>query len=387
MLCCKSTFSGQCPEAVVPQEPVVALTDTTICRYFTHGSWTCLWFIQLLILRLQKWHVPFRTFFSDHMSLIRETALMVKHQSPHAHRTHAQESPWSYIAKSLVLLTCALTVAGGSWYVAVDLTTASDLTAIYNCNAFFAYAFSVPLLGERLRWDKVTAVAIAVVGVFVVAYGDSFSSESSTSSSDTDTSSELPSSHPDSAPSRGLGNLIIGVGSILYGLYEVLYKRLGCPPSGTSPGRSMIFANFIGTCIGLFTLTFLWIPIPLLNYTGLEVWELPRGEALHLLLISVFANAVFSGCFLVLMSLTSPVLASVAALLTIFIVAIIDEVMPPPLHNDLSTAALFGGTVIIVAFLMLSWATYREMDEERREKAQRDELEDSEEEDEEGHEV
>ena len=56
--------------------------------------------------------------------------------------------------------------------MAVDLTTASDLTAIYNCSAFFAYAFSIPILKDKLRFDKVFSVVIAVVGVFVVAYGD-----------------------------------------------------------------------------------------------------------------------------------------------------------------------------------------------------------------------
>ena len=274
--------------------------------------------------------------------------------------------------RAIAMLTCALTIAGGSWYVAVDLTTASDLTAIYNCSAFFAYVFSVPLLGEQIRFAKVLAVIIAVGGVFIVAYGDSFSTETTVTPSDP----TLPSSHPDSAPSRGIGNLVIGVGSILYGLYEVMYKRLGCPPSGTSPGRSMLFANFVGTCIGVFTLCVLWIPLPILHYTGIETFSLPTGEARHLLLISVLANAVFSGCFLVLMSLTSPVLASVAALLTIFLVALVDELLPPPMHNELSGAALIGGVVIIVAFVMLTWATFVEMNEERREKEKAHDVED-----------
>ena len=336
--------------------------------------------MQLLILRIQKWHLPFSTFFSEHLTLLRETAQMVQHQSPHAHRTHANESPWPYMIRSIATLTCALTVAGGSWYVAVDLTTASDLTAIYNCSAFFAYVFSVPLLGERIHWPKILAVAVAVGGVFIVAYGDSMSADPAPGSATPDIDT-LPTFHPDSAPSRGLGNLIIGVGSILYGLYEVMYKRLGCPPSGTSPGRSMIFANFVGTCIGLFTLCILWIPLPILHFLGWEIWSPPTGEAARLLLISVFANAIFSGSFLVLISLTSPVLSSVAALLTIFMVALIDQLLPEPMHNELSAAALLGGGVIVVAFGMLTWATFREMDEERREKAGRDEVEDSDESD------
>lgn len=71
----------------------------------------------------------------------------------------------------------------------------------------------------------------------------------------------------------------------------------------------------------------------------------------------------FSGAFLVLISLTSPVLSSVAALLTIFLVAIVDWMVT---GKPLSGAAIVGGVLIIVAFLLLSYSTYRELDEERK---------------------
>jgi hypothetical protein len=75
---------------------------------------------------------------------------------------------------------------------------------------------------------------------------------------------------------------------------------------------------------------------------------------------------VFSGSFLILISLTSPVLSSVAALLTIFIVALVDQLLPPPLNSPLSSAAVTGGLLIIGAFILLSWATYKEMGEEKK---------------------
>jgi drug/metabolite transporter (DMT)-like permease len=241
------------------------------------------------------------------------------------------------------------------------MTSPSDLTAIYNCSAFFAYAFSVPLLKEKLRLGKSLAVAIAIVGVLVVAYGDSKPTKHGGKSGGSVGGN--PNQEDTEASNRVLGNLIIGVGSVLYGLYEVLYKKLACPPEGTSPGRGMIFAMTFGSLIGCFTLFVLWIPLPILHLTGLEPFALPRGEAAYLLCISVFANAVFSGSFLVLISLTSPVLSSVAALLTIFLVAITDWVWT---GVPLSPAAVVGGLLIIVAFGMLSWSTYVEMAEERR---------------------
>lgn len=84
----------------------------------------------------------------------------------------------------------------------------------------------------------------------------------------------------------------------------------------------------------------------------------------------------FSGSFLVLISLTSPVLSSVAALLTIFIVAIVDQLLPPPLYSPLTAAGIVGGCLIIGAFGLLSWSSYKEMNEERRKKMV-DEIEES----------
>ncbi|KAF2122799.1 hypothetical protein BDV96DRAFT_639362 [Lophiotrema nucula] len=339
--------------------------------YLTHGSWIVLWPTQLLLLRLQRLDQSWPSFWRRHVQIVRQTALMVQHQSLHPTPRQSQVSPVSYILKMTAFVTCALTVAGGSWYVAVNLTTASDLTAIYNCSAFFAYAFSIPLLKEKVRMSKIVAVAIAIVGVFVVAYGDKAPAKHGSKSGGGAGGDKAPPSHE--AENRALGNLVIGVGSVLYGFYEVLYKRLACPPDGCSPGRGMVFANTFGSLIGAFTLCFLWIPIPFLHYMGWEEFGLPRGEAAWMMAISVLANATFSGSFLILISLTSPVLSSVAALLTIFIVAIVDQLLPPPLNSPLTPAAIVGGLLIIGAFLLLSYATYKEMDEERRKELVEDE--------------
>lgn len=325
-------------------------------RYFTHGSWSLLWPFQLLILRIQKWKMPWKTFWRRHVYLIRTTAQMVETQALTVPRS--QHSPVPYILRMTAFVTCALTVAGGSWYVAVNLTSPSDLTAIYNCSAFFAYAFSVPLLKEKLRWDKSFAVLVAIIGVLIVAYGDAAPTKHGGKSG-----GSVGGGEEKDASNRLAGNLIIGVGSVLYGFYEVLYKKLACPPEGTSPGRGMIFANTFGSLIGSFTLLVLWIPLPILHVMGWEKFELPHGQAAWLMCVSVISNAIFSGSFLVLISLTSPVLSSVAALLTIFLVAIVDWLWT---GIPLSPAAVVGGILIIGAFLLLSWSTYREMAEERR---------------------
>lgn len=327
--------------------------------YLTHSAWALLWPVQLLVLRLQNYKVPWHAFWRRHVALLRSTSIMVQTQDLDWTRPMPGSRPSAtrYLVRMTAIIATALTIAGFSWYVAVNLTTPSDLTAIYNCSAFFAYVFSVPLLREPLRVDKSIAVVIAIAGVLVVAYGAEDQSLEE-GGGDLD--------KPRSGGQRFAGNMIIGAGSVLYGLYEVLYKRYACPPNGCSPVRGVIFANTFGALLGLFTLVVLWIPLPFLHWTGLETFYLPTGHTAWMLFFSVIANATFAGSFLVLISLTSPVLSSVASLLTIFIVAITDWMIT---GEPLSGAAVLGGLMIMVAFLMLAWSTWREMAESQRRKA------------------
>ena len=319
--------------------------------YLTHGSWAMLWPAQLVVLRVRKRSMPWGVFIRRHLQLLRSTACMVETQRLDID-THdvRRASPVRYLVRATTGITTALTVAGLAWYISVSMTSPSDLTAIYNCSAFFAYAFSVPLLREPLRLDKSVAVAVAIAGVLVVAYGDG------------GPSNDAPDA---SSATRFMGNVIIGFGSVLYGLYEVLYKRYACPPDGASPGRGTIFAMAFASLIGVFTLSVLWIPLPILHITGIEPFSLPTGSTAWLLLLSVVCNATFAGSFLVLISLTSPVLSSVASLLTIFVVAVVDWLFT---GKPLSAASVFGGGLITVAFVMLSWSTWREMAEEQERK-------------------
>lgn len=348
--------------------------DKAYCMlYLTHGSWVFLFPLQLGVLRLMKRDIAWRQFWRGVLWDVRVVGGMVQYQKLDVQTSRggrgqsgrAGGSPWRYLAWTTAGITCALTVAGLSWYLAVSMTTPSDLTAIYNCSAFFAYAFSIPLLKEKPRMGKILAVAIAIIGVLVVAYGDGTDTDT-----DTDTDSDTDSGPGGEIPSgtRFLGNLIIGVGSVLYGLYEVLYKRFACPPSGTSAFRSVTFANTFGSMIGLFTIFVLWIPIPILHWTGIEPFEVPTGRAAWLLFWSIVMNMSFAGSFLVLISLTSPVFSSVASLLTIFIVAVSDWFVT---GKPLSGASMLGGVFIMVAFGVLSWSTWKEIEEEEEGKRRR----------------
>ncbi len=114
---------------------------------------------QLAVLRLQKRDMPWRIFGAATSRLLRTTAQMVEWQTldPAAARAAEPRPPATApavpgrtaAAPRPGQLTTALTVAGLSWYVAVNKTTPSDLTAIYNCSAFFAYVPSARPAAQR----------------------------------------------------------------------------------------------------------------------------------------------------------------------------------------------------------------------------------------------
>jgi drug/metabolite transporter (DMT)-like permease len=106
--------------------------------------------------------------FRAHIHSLRTTAAHILSESPWAMRPNL--SPQKYMFFVIATLTVTLTIAASTWFLAVALTSASDVTAMYNCQAFFAYAFSIPLLGERFRMDKTFAVCLAIFGVFLMAW-------------------------------------------------------------------------------------------------------------------------------------------------------------------------------------------------------------------------
>lgn len=187
-----------------------------------------------------------------------------------------------------------------------------------------------------------TAILVAFLGVAVITYSGAHDST------------------PDDAkepPHRMLGDLIMLIGAICLGFYEVIYKmslpeghggvvatatgeeeqdlsfnsyeavrteedgvNLSRPP--TRPALSnddarnssslplvkqdpepqartslplALHANFLTSLIGVATLVLFWIPIPLLHWTGLEEFELPYGH-FGLLAVICTMGATYVSC-------------------------------------------------------------------------------------------
>ena len=199
------------------------------------------------------------------------------------------------------------------------LLSVTDLTALWNTNAFFAYIFNVLIF--RLKWEPtpLLAVIIATGGVFMVVYGGAQQPHSGP---------QMPST----ATSPLVGNSLALIASVLFGLYQVYYKRYAALPgtdfpeslpehepiyqhisshadldddvnSGPRKFRPLplgLYANFISSLMGLVTLLLFWIPIPILHYLGNERFSFPTVSSIYMnIAIIATLGAAFNACIMV----------------------------------------------------------------------------------------
>ncbi|EWC43751.1 hypothetical protein DRE_07369 [Drechslerella stenobrocha 248] len=314
--------------------------------YLTHAFYLLLWPGLLVYERLRRLDRPWGRFFEDHFFEVRRMAQYVRYGTTELTAAQMGASPVGYILRTCFVQCCALNIAAATWFVAANMTTPSDLNAINNTSAIFTYVFSVWLLKEPVRMKKNVAVALAVIGVLIIAYGNPSAAAPA-----------AEGSAPTGYPNRALGNIITGAGAVLFGLYRVMYKLRACLPAAATAEMNIAFSMIVGCSIGFFTTTVFWVPLPVLHIAGWERFEAPSAEAALWVGVGILCGLLFTTSFLTLISLTGPVLSSVAAMLSIFLVALYDWLFTG--HN-LTTATLAGGASIIVAFLLIGWSTYQE---------------------------
>ncbi|KAI9299232.1 hypothetical protein K502DRAFT_345384 [Neoconidiobolus thromboides FSU 785] len=247
------------------------------------------------------------------------------------------------LLKAVILIACVLTLGAYLWYVAVGLTSMSSLTAIYNTSCFFAYLFSVLFKLESLHILKSISVGLSILGVIIISV---FNSE------------------PDSNERKSsiIGNSIAIISAILIGLFEVLYKFYAV--SVKNPTTSL--SNYITSYIGFITFTLLWIPIPILHIIGLEKFALPSLTALPLLMTNALMGVLYNAGLMAVITLTSPVFASVGVMITIPLVSLVDSAL---LGLVIPWNSWLGGSIIFLAFILLTRATLQEELENRKDPA------------------
>ncbi|KAJ1914974.1 hypothetical protein H4219_004549 [Mycoemilia scoparia] len=278
-----------------------------------------------------------------------------------------------HIAIATVLIALVLNSGAYLWYAAVTFTSISKLTAIYNTSCFFAYLFSVLLLGDKIKFSKCLAIVISIGGVLLMTLWNSDDGNGGTIGEDnqdssisnnkaiamktdaSSTSSILPKRSIGIASKTELiGDLMSVVSAVLIGLYQVLYKKYMAPKNF----HSLFFVNVLTAMLGAATLLVMWFPLPILSIIKFEPFAWPTRSQLYMIFANAFFGVAYNGGYMVMLALTSPLFASVGVMLTIPILSIIDMFMQ---HSLLQWNVFVGGCGILVGFGILTWAQTKDM--------------------------
>ena len=179
------------------------------------------------------------------------------------------------------------------------------------------------------------AVLLATVGVMAVIYGGASIQEGNNKQP------EILRIVP-TATAPLLGDLLTLIASVGYGLYQVLYKRyLALPPdpereepsqssyvpiprasfddadplsedptsgdsqpisnTATYPPPFGLYPNLLTSLVGIITLLFLWIPLPVLHYVGAEPFHWPTSWYVTLVISGIaLSGVIFNAGFMVI---------------------------------------------------------------------------------------
>ena len=252
---------------------------------------------------------------------------------------------------------------------------------------------------------------LATLGTFAVVYGGATDSTDKHSTEGTTTTFF----HKPSAPL--IGNLLALIGSFAYGSYQVLYKLYAALPSDPEVAAERMYEeipgddaeaavvdktdavcpppfglhpNFITSVLGSFTFIVLWIPLPVLHWSGAEPFSLPPNKwtAVIIACIALTGSTSVAGSMVVVLSVP-------LVFLLIFLLGLVRNmgpnhrfcwqslnycphphsrcefiVMPPGLIIDmyqvlfgpglevLTFWSLLGSGVIVLAFAVLAYDTF-----------------------------
>ncbi|PAV21963.1 hypothetical protein PNOK_0192000 [Pyrrhoderma noxium] len=284
--------------------------------------------------------------------------------------------PFSRYLTVLSWCTFGVTIPALLWFAALPLASVSDITALWNTNAFWAYVISVKLKHQNWESRRLVAVVVASVGVLAVVYGSN--------------GSESPSKDHPKAPL--IGCLLSLIASVGYGLYQVLYNMYAVPPSErehdtgdwqrlsiSSDGISIdeelqginsiedtvypppfgLYANALTSGMGIITFMFLWIPLPLLHMSSIEPFEWPSDMKTLLAIGGIALSALtFLTTFMILLAVWGPIITSVGNLLTIVLV-IISDIIFGNAANTITRWSILGSTMIVCAFAVLAYESFR----------------------------
>ncbi|GME93298.1 unnamed protein product [[Candida] boidinii] len=199
---------------------------------------------------------------------------------------------------------------------------------------------------ENFNYLKLFGIALSFTGVCLVTNNDLVSSLISTT---TTTTTNITLSGDDKDGNKNLiifiGNLLALGGALGYGIYSVLLKLK------VKNDERMDMRIFFGF-VGVFNTLFLWPPILILHYIGIEKLELPPNyKILNILLLNCSISFLADYLWAKAMILTSPLTVTVGLSLTIPVAMIGDFIIKHIVNSFVYT---IGAIIICLSFIIIN---------------------------------
>ncbi|KAH8100693.1 hypothetical protein BXZ70DRAFT_938346 [Cristinia sonorae] len=356
----------------------LAFRQPYLIFYIVHSFFVIMFPLHFLILILTGKYSP-RAVWNGLIYALRT------HISSPGERHPQAPFPTRKLLRLVFLLTCGMTVPGLCWFIAVTWAPLTDVTALWNTNAFFAYIVSVKLF--HLNWEprRLAAVLLATAGAAAVVYGGSTSSPSE----DAPATSDQPQHKVSNAL---IGDLLTLVAAIVYGVYQVLYKIHAALPTDPDtveapieapyeplledgepvhvigpvieqdmvfPPPFALYPNMLTSAIGFCTLLIFWIPMPIMQVLQIRHIELPGDFRTAFAILGIaLSGVVFNAGFMILLGLWGPILTSIGSLLTIVLVFFSDVLFGGAVET-ITLWSMLGCGAIVFAFGVLAYDMLR----------------------------
>ena len=239
-------------------------------------------------------------------------------------------SPLTLLTRSLpfVLIWCGCNYM---YTRALSVLSATDVTALFSSTPAFVFMLSLLLLKDELfSWRRLLATVISIGGIVVIAYSNGFTGPTTT-------------------------GVLLAVGAaILAATYKVTFKLF------IGDGEIEQVALFL-TCLGLINLLCFWPILEIMHFTHYEhiLWEhIPWSY----LCGSAALGLVFNFLINFGIAFTFPLFISLGTVLGIPINAGVDAIWR---GAPFSWAKGIGAVMIIVGFILMSFRSSNEENEER----------------------
>ncbi|CAO3637665.1 unnamed protein product [Mucor fragilis] len=246
------------------------------------------------------------------------------------------------------------------WFIAnyttnasLAYTTVGSSTILASMSGLFTLGIGAIFKVEKMNLIKILAVLVSLIGVSLVSYSDHLSGGDDIVDNDPLLADQ--GHYLSSIPAPLIGDFLALLGAIFYGCYTTLLKlRIG---SEDRIDMSLFFGF-----VGAFNVLLLWPMIPLLNYIGLETFQLPMNATLWvIILLNAFIGTFLSDyLWLLSMLMTSPLVVTLGISLTIPLALIGDIVfkgfMPGVKYS-------IGALLVVAGFLAVNTDAMQEAKE------------------------